>query len=105
MTEASDNPTSPSLQEQSQRPGPSDERLMLAFAQGSSDAFTELFGRYQQPVYGFFRRRVADSARAEELTQETVLALLRAAGRYEPRALFRTYLYAVGFKSLRADRR
>ena len=85
--------------------GASDERLMLAFSQGSSEAFTELFSRYKQPIYGFFRRRVAEPAHAEELTQETFLALLRAAARYQPRALFRTYLYAIGFKILRAHRR
>jgi len=56
-------------------------------------------------MYGFFRRRVAESTQAEELTQETFVALLRAAARYEPRALFRTYLYAIGFKILRAHRR
>jgi len=39
------------------------------------------------------------------LTQETFLALLRAGARYEPLALFRTYLYAIGFKILRAHRR
>jgi RNA polymerase sigma-70 factor (ECF subfamily) len=83
----------------------SDEQLMLAFSKGSSDAFTELFTRYKQPIYGFFRRRVPESTLAEELTQETFVALLRAATRYEPRALFRTYLYAVGFKILRAHRR
>ena len=85
--------------------GVSDERLMLAFTQGSSEAFTELFSRYKQPIYGFFHRRVTESAYAEELTQETFLALLRAATRYQPRALFRTYLYAIGFKILRAHRR
>ncbi|HKV62111.1 MAG TPA: sigma-70 family RNA polymerase sigma factor [Candidatus Acidoferrum sp.] len=83
----------------------SDEQLMLAFSKGSSYAFDELFSRYKQPIYGFFRRRVAESAQAEELTQETFVALLRAASRYEPRALFRTYLYAIGFKILRAHRR
>src|ERR1700730_175571 len=83
----------------------SDELLMLAFSKGSSDAFTELFCRYKGRLYGFFRRRVAEPAHAEELTQETFLALLRAAARYEPRALFRTYLYAIGFKILRAHRR
>ena len=85
--------------------GVSDERLMLAFSHGSSEAFTELFARYKQPIYGFFRRRMTESAQAEELTQETFLALLRAASRFEPRALFRTYLYAIGFKILRAHRR
>jgi RNA polymerase sigma-70 factor (ECF subfamily) len=83
----------------------SDERLMLAFSQGSSEAFTELFSRYKQPIYGFFRRRIAEPAHAEELTQETFLALLRAATRYQPRALFRTYLYAIGMKILHAHRR
>jgi RNA polymerase sigma-70 factor (ECF subfamily) len=83
----------------------SDEQLMLAFSKGSSYAFDELFSRYKQPIYGFFRRRVAESTQAEELTQETFVALLRAASRYEPRALFRTYLYAIGLKILRAHRR
>jgi RNA polymerase sigma-70 factor, ECF subfamily len=83
----------------------SDEQLMVAFSLGSTDAFSELFSRYKQPLLGFFRRRVADLAQAEELTQETFLAILRASSRYEPRALFRTYLYAIGFKILRAHRR
>src|SRR5438132_4797230 len=65
--------------------GISDERLMLAFSQGSSEAFTELFSRYKQPIYGSFRRRLTEPTHAEELTQETFLALLRAATRYQPR--------------------
>ena len=83
----------------------SDEVLMVAFSSGQADAFGALFARYKQPLFGFFRRRVADPAQAEELTQETFIAVLRAAARYQPSALFRTYLYAVGFKILRAYRR
>jgi RNA polymerase sigma-70 factor (ECF subfamily) len=83
----------------------SDEHLMLAFSKGSAESFNELFLRHKQPVYGFFRRRTVDPHHAEELSQETFLVLLRAANRYEPRALFRTYLYAVAFKILRAHRR
>ena len=105
MSETPANTENSSAQGETQRQGISDERLMLAFTQGSSEAFTELFHRYKQPVYGFFCRRVSDAASAEELTQETFVALLRAAARYEPRALFRTYLYAIGFKILRAHRR
>lgn len=83
----------------------SDEHLMLVFSQGSAEAFSELFRRYKQPIYGFFRRRVVDSSHAEELTQEAFLALVRSAARYEPRALFRSYLYAIALKILRAHRR
>ena len=64
-----------------------DEKLMLAFSRGSTDAFTELFSRYKQPLFGFFRRRVPDPSHAEELTQETFLAVLRASSRYEVSAL------------------
>jgi RNA polymerase sigma-70 factor, ECF subfamily len=82
-----------------------DERLMLAFAQGSTEAFTELFHRYRQPIHGFFYRRLADAQQAEELSQETFLVIVQAAARYEARALFRTYLYAIALKILRAHRR
>ncbi len=79
-----------------------DEHLMLAFSRGDADAFSELFARYKQPLFGFFRRRLADQALAEELTQDTFVAVLRASERYEPTALFRTYLYAIGLPSARA---
>jgi RNA polymerase sigma-70 factor (ECF subfamily) len=85
--------------------GETDEQLMLAFCRGSKEAFSELFARYKQPLFGFLRRRVADPEQAEELTQETFLVVLRASSRYEPSALFRTYLYAIGLKILRAHRR
>ncbi len=81
----------------------SDEHLILEFQQGSRDAFTELFARYREPVYGFFRRRLGDAARAEELAQETFLAILRGVARYEPRASFRTYLYAIAFKQVSGE--
>jgi RNA polymerase sigma-70 factor (ECF subfamily) len=83
----------------------SDEQLMIAFSHGSTDAFGELFSRYKQPLFGFFRRRVADPAQAEELTQESFIAVIRASSRYQPSALFRTYLYAIGLRILRAHRR
>lgn len=78
----------------------SDENLMLEFQRGSRDAFAELFERYREPVCGFFRRRLEDRARAEELAQETFLAVLRGAERYEPRASFRTYLYAIASRQV-----
>ncbi len=87
------------------RSAESDEQLMVAFSRGSGDAFGELFLRYKQPLFEFFRRRVTDPDEAEELTQETFLAIVRASSRYQPRALFRTYLYAIGFKILHAHRR
>ena len=82
-----------------------DEELMLAFQGGSGEAFTELFQRYRQRIYGFFRRRLQHPARAEELAQETFVAVLKAVERYEPRALFRAYLYGIALHLLAAERR
>ena len=83
----------------------SDEGLMLECCAGSREAFGELFRRYKQPIFGYFCRRVTERALAEELTQETFLALYRAGARYQVRASFRTYLYAVAMKILQAHRR
>jgi RNA polymerase sigma-70 factor (ECF subfamily) len=88
-------------------PSETDEHLILAFASGNSDAFAELFRRYKQPLFGFFRRRMPEEAcaQAEELTQETFLAVIRSANRYVETALFRTYLYAIGFRVLNSYRK
>lgn len=83
----------------------SDEALMLEFQRGSRAAFEELFARYSKPLYGFFGRRLNNPERAEDLTQETFLAVIRAASRYEPRALVRTYLYGIALKLVAAERR
>ena len=82
----------------------SDEALMLQFQGGSRAAFEELFARYRKPLYGFFGRRLNNRERAEDLTQETFLAVIRAASRYEPRASLRTYLFGIALKLLAAER-
>ena len=83
----------------------SDDHLILQFQDGSQEAFAELFERYRDPLYGFFRRRLENRARAEELTQECFLAVLRNVARYEPRAGFRSYLYGIAINLVSADRR
>lgn len=83
----------------------SDEALMLEFQRGSRAAFEELYARYCGPLHGFFRRRLANPQRAEDLAQETFLVIVRGAERYEPRALVKTYLYAIAMKQLASERR
>jgi RNA polymerase sigma-70 factor (ECF subfamily) len=83
----------------------SDEALMLDVRRGSREAFEELFERYREPVYGFFQRRLWAEGRPEDLTQETFLAVLRGAKRYEPRASVRSYLFGIAFNLLSSERR
>lgn len=72
---------------------------------GSPVAFGHLFERHRAAVWGFFRRRVVDRSRAEDLSQDTFLALLKGAERYEPRDAFRSYLFGIAFNILSEDRR
>jgi RNA polymerase sigma-70 factor (ECF subfamily) len=82
-----------------------DEQLMLDVQRGGREAFEQLFARYRDPMWRFFRRRVADPARAEELAQDAFVAVLQGRERYEPRAPFRSYLFGIAYKLLHADRR
>ena len=83
----------------------SDEALMLEMRDGSRTAFETLFGRYREPIWGFFRRRTRDTGRAEELAQDTFVAILEGARRYEQRGSFRSFLFGTAYNVLQADRR
>ena len=52
-TAMNDSPANPQPNTEAPTPSdehPSDEKLMLAFSQGSTDAFSQLFSRYKQPL-------------------------------------------------------
>jgi RNA polymerase sigma-70 factor (ECF subfamily) len=83
----------------------SDDELVLEARRGSREAFEGLFDRYRGPIWQFFRRRVTETARAEELTQDTFVALLEGLRRYEARTAFRAYLFGIASHLLSADRR
>jgi RNA polymerase sigma-70 factor (ECF subfamily) len=83
----------------------SDEELMQAFKRGEALAFRELFDRYKNPIYGFVRRRLNDSSRAEEITQDVFLALVQQQKNYEVRASFRTFLYRIALNRVASERR
>lgn len=83
----------------------SDEQLIGEMRQGSRTAFETLFERYRQPVWQFFRRRTRRADVAEELSQDTFVAVLEGAGRYEERGMFRSYLFGIAYNVLLADRR
>jgi RNA polymerase sigma-70 factor (ECF subfamily) len=82
-----------------------DEQLMLDVKRGSHEAFELVFERYRDPVWRFFRRRVEPGALAEELTQDTFVAILESAPRYRPSAKFRSFAFAIAYNILLAARR
>ena len=72
-----------------------DEALMLDYGQGSREAFEELFARYREPLYGFFRRRLESRERAEDLTQEAFLQLYRKIATFRGESAFSTWLHRL----------
>jgi RNA polymerase sigma-70 factor (ECF subfamily) len=68
---------------------------MLRFQAGDARAFEELVHRHRTPVFTFLLRLTGDRGRAEDLCQEAFLKVVKASGRWEERARFSTWLYAI----------
>lgn len=68
---------------------------MLAFRQGDAQAFGVLVQRHRGPVFNFILRFAGQRARAEDLTQETWLRVIRHASAYQHHAKFTTWLYTL----------
>ena len=71
------------------------EALMCRVATGDRHAFETLVYRHQRPVLNFIFRFLADTAEAEDLTQEVFLRVWKAARTYRPDARFTTWLYRI----------
>jgi RNA polymerase sigma-70 factor (ECF subfamily) len=88
--------------------GEADETLMLAYAAGDAGAFNRLYQRHERPVYRFLLRSLGSARRnhrdaaaaADDLLQETWLAVIRNAASYVPSARFTTWLYAIARSKL-----
>jgi RNA polymerase sigma-70 factor (ECF subfamily) len=77
-------------------PEPPDETLLRSVEHGDRDAFIALYGRYRDVVYRFAFHMSGSDTTAEDITQDTFLALTRGARRYDPsQARFTTYLYGM----------
>ena len=84
---------------------PSDDFLMAAFTKGDRSSFDRLVSRYSAVLDAYFRRRLPDDGRAEELRQETLLAIYSLASSYESRGRFRALLFSIAYRKLVSARR
>ncbi|ACD83451.1 RNA polymerase sigma factor RpoE [Methylacidiphilum infernorum V4] len=72
-----------------------DSMLMELTAKGDDEAYSLLVQRHYQAIFGAAVKMLKDRYLAEEITQKVFLQAYRAAGRYEPRAKLRTWLYTI----------
>ena len=69
--------------------------LVAALRAGEEDAFVRLLDRYHGALVRLALVYVADRAVAEEVAQETWIGVLQGIERFEGRAAFKTWLFAI----------
>ena len=72
-----------------------DNALMARFQDGDHAAFEALVRRHERPLLNFIHRRTADRERAQELTQELFLRVVRHRTTWRPEARVTTWLYTM----------
>jgi RNA polymerase sigma-70 factor (ECF subfamily) len=68
---------------------------MLALARGETGAMDCLLNRWWKPLMSYFIRSTHSAADAEDLTLATLTQLYLSAPRYQPKASFASYLFAI----------
>lgn len=67
-----------------ERGAPSDDDLPRLLRDGDEAAFTALYGRWQGPIYRFALRMSGREALAEDVVQETFMAVVHGMPGYDP---------------------
>ena len=74
---------------------PTDGELLLLLRRGDERAFVTLVERYQEPMLRLASSFVPSQAVAEEVVQDTWLAVLRGLGAFEGRSSLKTWLFRI----------
>ncbi|WP_283133430.1 RNA polymerase sigma factor [Rhizohabitans arisaemae] len=72
-----------------------DGSLLARVAQGDTTALNEIYARYGGPLFSFLFRLSGDRGTAEEILQDTLLAVWRSAGSFQKRSSVSTWLFGV----------
>ncbi|MEU4156433.1 sigma-70 family RNA polymerase sigma factor [Actinoplanes sp. NPDC026670] len=72
-----------------------DEALLRSVAAGDAVALSRLYERHARGLFGYLHRLAGDRMTAEEILQDTMLAVWRSAGAFEGRAKATTWLFGV----------
>ncbi|MEU8250646.1 sigma-70 family RNA polymerase sigma factor [Nonomuraea sp. NPDC048916] len=72
-----------------------DACVLARVADGDTAALAELYERYAEPLFAFLFRLAGDRGTAEEILQDTMLAVWRSAGTFQRRSSASTWLFGV----------
>jgi RNA polymerase sigma-70 factor (ECF subfamily) len=75
----------------------STDHELVGFARaGSEQAYRELLGRYQRPLFSLIYRMVRDRELAEDLAQETFVKVFNHLDKYNPKFKFSSWIFKIG---------
>jgi len=72
-----------------------DSRLIEALRVGAAQAYEELLGRFQQPVYSLALRLLDDPSEACDVVQEVFLKVFRNIGAFRAQSSLKTWIYRI----------
>jgi RNA polymerase sigma-70 factor (ECF subfamily) len=81
----------------------SDEDLMKRCREGDMSAFELIVLRYKDAIFNFVYHFLMDYHRAQDISQETFLRVLKNVNRYKPRNQFKTWLYRIAVNLCKND--
>ncbi|EXG79189.1 RNA polymerase sigma factor [Cryptosporangium arvum] len=73
----------------------SDAELLRSIAAGDATALRLLYERHSGGLFGYLHRLAGDRMVAEEILQDTMLAVWQSAGSFEGRARVTTWLFGI----------
>lgn len=70
-------------------------QLVARIVAGDQDALVELYGQYQRPLFSYLRLLTNDNQLAEEVLQDSMLAVWTSAHRFRAQSSVRGWLYGI----------
>ena len=72
-----------------------DQELLSKVSAKDEDAFKELYSRYNLPVFNYLLRLVHQTTSAEDLLQETFLAIWQGAEKFRGKSSVKTWIFRI----------
>lgn len=77
------------------QPADDDARALRRVARGDRQALTDLYVRYRLPLFRYLLQLTPDHGLAEELLQDTLVAIWKSAKSFEGRSTARTWIFGI----------
>ena len=72
-----------------------DWQILISISKGDSKCFELLLNKYQNLVYGYAMKMLKNKSKAEDVTQETWLRVVKNASQYKPTGSVKSWIMSI----------